>query len=103
MHNRMRPVRSGTANGSTPPGRRGASDEEENDMSAPWSPQASFGTKKRNVPGVIQRGTAMYNAIEAAPATFPSPPIDMVRFLALITALSEAQQRVKGTGAKGAA
>jgi hypothetical protein len=72
-------------------------------MSAASAPRASFGVKKKKVPAVLGRAQAMYNGITTNAAMFVSPTITMVAFLALITALSVAQQAVTGTKAKGAA
>jgi hypothetical protein len=66
-------------------------------------PRASFGTTKKNVPGVLFRSQTMYNFILQNVALFASPTITMVMFLALISALSAAQLVATGTKAKGAA
>jgi hypothetical protein len=72
-------------------------------MSTAAQPRASFGTTKKNVPGVLFRAQTMYAAILAAVALFGSPPITMAAFLALINALAAAQQVATGTKAKGSA
>jgi hypothetical protein len=72
-------------------------------MTTPSRPRATFGCEKRNAPGVLFRSQTMHDRISANIAMFASPPITMVAFLALITALALAQQQVKGTKATGAA
>jgi hypothetical protein len=72
-------------------------------MSTETQPRAGFGTTKKNVPGVLTRSQIMYNFILENVAMFASPPITMVAFLALIGALSTAQQIATGTKAKGSA
>jgi hypothetical protein len=67
------------------------------------SPRAIFGVSKHEVPGVIARALAMHDGWVASAALFGSPAITMVAFLALITALVDAQQYAKNTGAKGSA
>jgi hypothetical protein len=72
-------------------------------MNTEARPRASFGTTKKHVPGVLFRAQTMYGFILENVAMFASPTITMVMFLALISALSAAQQVVAGTRAKGAA
>jgi len=72
-------------------------------MSTLSRPRASFGTSKKDVPGVLDRSQAMYNGFIANIGMFGSPTITMVAFLALITALVTAQQHATGTKAKGSA
>jgi hypothetical protein len=64
-------------------------------------PRATFGVTKSNSAGVLARAKAMYTAIMAAIAMFPSPTISMAAFLALIEAFETAQQatttRARGT------
>jgi hypothetical protein len=72
-------------------------------MSTVSRQRASFGTAKREIPGVLLRALAMYDGFMNNVGSFSSPTITMVAFLALITALQTAQQAVKGTNAKGAA
>src|SRR4051794_5282780 len=67
------------------------------------SPRAIFGVSKHEVPGVIARALAMHDAWVANAALFGSPAIAMVAFLALITALVDAQQHTKNTKAKSSA
>lgn len=71
-------------------------------MTTASKPRASLGTTKRNFLGVLSRAHAMYVAILAAAATFASPPIAMVAFLALIQAVETAQAQAS-TKAKGTA
>jgi hypothetical protein len=56
-------------------------------MSTASRPRPSFGTTKRYIVAVLLRAQAMYAGFEA----FTSLPITMVAFLALITALANAQ------------
>jgi hypothetical protein len=72
-------------------------------MSTAAQPRASFATTKKNIPGVLFRAQTMYAAILENIALFASPTVTMVAFLALITALSVAQQVATGTKAKGTA
>ena len=72
-------------------------------MNTTIQPHATFGTAKKNVPGVLSRSQTMYGSISNNIAMFASLPITMVAFLALITALAAAQQTATGTKAKGAA
>jgi hypothetical protein len=75
----------------------------EDEMNTTSRPRASFGTTKKNVPGVLSRAHAMSNAMTENAATFALPTISMGTFGALITALSVAQQSATGTRAKGSA
>jgi hypothetical protein len=70
-------------------------------MSTSARPRATFGTAKKNVPGVLFRAKAMYDALVAAAATFVSPTILMATFLALITALADSQRDARATKAVG--
>ena len=72
-------------------------------MSTLSRPRAALKVKRKNVPGVLFRAQTMHDAIVANAAMFVSPPITMVAFLALITALAVAQQQVLGTRARGSA
>src|SRR5580700_8627347 len=72
----------------------------EEPMNNTTKPRGIFGVTKKNVPGVLIRAMAMYNGFSANAATFSAPTITMVAFLALITALSEAQQSTKETKGK---
>jgi hypothetical protein len=72
-------------------------------MSNASQPEASFGTTKRKIAGVIFRAQAMHDGIGGDPGTFVSPPVTLAAFLALITALVLAQQTAQDTKAKGAA
>ncbi len=65
-------------------------------------PKASLGTTKVNNPGVLARAKIMYAAFIAAVASFPSPTVTMVAFLALIQAF-EAAQDATPSGTKGLA
>jgi len=65
-------------------------------------PKASLGTTKVNNPGVLARAKIMYAAFIAAVASFPSPTITMVAFLALIQAFDAAQD-AKSSGTRGLA
>ncbi len=65
-------------------------------------PRATFGTSRRDTPGVVDRARIMYAAFLAAAATFQSAPITMVAFLALIQAVETAQQNALSKG-KGTA
>jgi len=69
-------------------------------MSTSTRPRAAFGVQRRNIPGVLIRAMAMYNGISSNVATFASPTIGMVAFLALVTALSAQQQATKETQGK---
>ena len=69
-------------------------------MSTTTKPRGVFGVSKRNVPGVIFRAMAMYDGFTANAATFTSPTIGMVAFLALVTSLSGSQQQAKETKGK---
>jgi hypothetical protein len=72
-------------------------------MSTVARPRAAIGAKKRNVPQVLVRSKAIYNAMLLNVAQFVSPTITMVALLALIQALELAQQNAltKGTGLAG--
>jgi hypothetical protein len=72
-------------------------------MSTSSGPRAAFGVKKQNVPGVLFRSQTMYDFITTNAAMFAAPTVTMAAFLALITALSLAQQVAKGTKATGSA
>jgi hypothetical protein len=72
-------------------------------MSTVSRPRASFGTTKRDVPGVLDRSQAMYNGFTNNIAMFGLPTITMAVFLALITALVTAHQHATSTKAKGSA
>ncbi len=72
-------------------------------MSTPVQPRATFGVRKKLVPGVLIRAQTMYDGIATHAALFGSPTIAMVAFLALIAALVAAQQAVRGTNARGSA
>ena len=65
-------------------------------------PRASFGVAKDYAVGVLARAKIIYAAMLAAAATFVSPTVTMVAFLALIQALDQAQQAA-ATRAKGLA
>jgi hypothetical protein len=65
-------------------------------------PKASLGVAKVNNPGVLARAKIMYAAILLAIASFPSPPIAMAAFLALIQAFDTAQEATS-SGTKGLA
>jgi hypothetical protein len=75
----------------------------ENAVSTASAPRASYGVKKKDVPGVLTRAQAMYNGMTTNASMFVSPTITLAAFLTLITALVLAQQNVTGTKAKGAA
>jgi len=66
-------------------------------------PTASYGTKKRHIPGVIFRAQAMYDGITANISLFGALPLDMAAFLALLTALVLVQQRATETRTRGTA
>jgi|HubBroStandDraft_6_1064221.scaffolds.fasta_scaffold1138756_1 hypothetical protein len=70
-------------------------------MSTQSRPRASFGTTKKNIPGVLFRSRGMYNGFTANVALLGSPTITMAAFLALITALEQAQETATETKAKG--
>jgi hypothetical protein len=72
-------------------------------MNSSNEPRAVFGTTKKNISGVLNRAQAMHDSIVANAASFGSPPITMVAFLALIATLAAAQAAVTATKAKGAA
>ncbi len=67
------------------------------------APRAVFGITKTYYIGMYARAMAMYNAMLANVASFGSPPITLVAFLALITAFATAQTVATETKAKGAA
>jgi hypothetical protein len=71
-------------------------------MSTAIRPHPTFGTEKKNTPGVLGRSQTMYSSISNI-TMFASLPITMQAFLALITALAVAQQAATGTRAKGTA
>jgi hypothetical protein len=72
-------------------------------MNSSNEPRAVFDTPKKNIVGVLNRAQAMHDGIVANAASFGSPPITMVAFLALVAALAAAQAAVVTTKAKGAA
>ncbi len=72
-------------------------------MSTAARPRAAFGTGRKNTLGVLFRSQTMLNAITASIGMFPSLPITLIAFAALITALSVSQQAATGTKAKGTA
>src|SRR5262249_36636472 len=67
-------------------------------MNATSKPKAAFGTAKKAIPGVLSRANTMYLAIMAALATYVSPTVTMVAFLALIQAVEEAQKASANRG-----
>ena len=69
-------------------------------MSNVNKPRAIIGVLKRDVPAVLVKAMAMYDAMNPNAATFSAPTITMVAFLALITALSGSQQSTKETKSK---
>src|SRR6202044_846485 len=77
--------------------------DKEDDMNSVTGPRAVVGTAQKNYPGVQARGQAMANSIQANIANFPSLPIAIAAFLALLTAFVVAQQAATETKAKGAA
>jgi len=66
--------------GPAPPGRVVPRKEDIN-MSTAIRPHATFGTERRNTPGVLFRSQAMFNAISTNIAMFPSLPITMAAFM----------------------
>ncbi len=72
-------------------------------MNSVAAPRAVFGTAKTYWIGVYARALAMYNAMLENVASFGSPPITLVAFLALITGFASAQAVATETKAKGAA
>jgi hypothetical protein len=72
-------------------------------MNSESKPRAVLGVAKRDIPAVLARALAMYNAMLANVAMFVSPTIALTAFLALYTACSEAQANAKETKAKGSA
>jgi hypothetical protein len=90
------------ANGSPPPGRV-VPEEKEDDMGTASRPRGTYGTRKKNAPGVIFRAMAMHNGINGDPNTFTSPVIAMATFLALVTALITVQQLATETRTRGTA
>ncbi len=64
-------------------------------MSNYAKPRATFGVHKKDVPGVLIRAMAMYDGLSAHPATFSAPTVSLLVFLALVNALSQAQQATK--------
>jgi hypothetical protein len=69
-------------------------------MGAASRPRPALGVEKTDAPGVLSRAAIMHAAFVLAGATFPSPPISMVAFLALLDAASAAHvasaSRAKG-------
>jgi hypothetical protein len=65
-------------------------------------PRAAFGIEKRDITGVLTRAQSMHDGIDANPALFASPTVDLPTFLGLIEALRSSQQlvttRVRGAG-----
>ena len=72
-------------------------------MGAQSRPRGSFGTTRKFVPGVQYRARAMYNGFMGNAGPLGSPPITMVAFLALITALDLAQEEATETKSRGSA
>ena len=72
-------------------------------MNSVTGPRGVFGTTQKDYPGVQARAQAMGNSIQANIANFPSLPIAIAAFLALLTAFVLAQQAATETRAKGAA
>jgi hypothetical protein len=64
-------------------------------MNTVTKPRAVFGVAKREIPALLIRAMSMHDGIVANAATFGSPTVTMVAFLALITALSSGQQAAK--------
>ncbi len=71
-------------------------------MSKPAKPQATLGTVRENIPGVLSRAGTMEAAITLAIAMFPGLPITMAAFLLLLQAAAAAQTAA-ATRAKGLA
>ena len=69
-------------------------------MSSVAGPRGVFGTQQRDYPGVQARAQTMANSIQANIANFPSLPISIVAFVALLTAFVLAQQVVTETKVK---
>jgi hypothetical protein len=69
-------------------------------MSTIMKPRVVFGTGKRDIPAVLIRAMSMYDGFVANAVTLSSPTVTMVAFLALITALSVAQQAAKESKGK---
>jgi hypothetical protein len=69
-------------------------------MSNVNKPRAVFGVEKRDIPGVLIRAMAMYNGLVDNASVFSSPTITAVAFLALVNALSQAQQATKESKSK---
>jgi hypothetical protein len=72
-------------------------------MSSVAGPRGVLGTQQRDYPGVQARAQTMANSIQANIANFPSLPISIVAFVALLTAFVLAQQVATETKAKGSA
>jgi hypothetical protein len=72
-------------------------------MSSVSGPRAIFGVSKKDIAAVLMRALAMYNNMTSNSTMFASPTISLVSFLALITALSTAQQKAVETKARGSA
>jgi hypothetical protein len=72
-------------------------------MTTASRPRASLGVGKKDIPGVLSRSQSMYEYMLLNVAMFASPPVTMVAFLALITALAAAQQTATTTRTKGTA
>jgi hypothetical protein len=71
-------------------------------MSKPAKPEATLGTLRVNIPGVLSRAGTMEAAITLAIAMFPGLPITMAAFLLLLQAAAAAQTAA-ATRAKGLA
>jgi hypothetical protein len=72
-------------------------------MNSVSKPRGVLGVAKRDIPAVLARAVAMYNAMSANVSMFASPTIALSTFLALITACSLAQQNATETRARGTA
>jgi hypothetical protein len=72
-------------------------------MTTASRPRASLGVGKKDIPGVLFRAQTMYDSMMLNVAMFASPTVTMVAFLALITALTVAQQSATSTRTRGSA
>ena len=69
-------------------------------MSNVNKPRAVFGVHKKDIAGVVIRAMAMYDGFVANASVLSAPTISVVVFLALVQALSAAQQATKESKSK---
>jgi hypothetical protein len=66
-------------------------------------PRATFGVKRTNIPGVLDRAQAMHAGMSTNVALFPAPTVSMVVLFDLISSLATTQQARTATRAAGLA